>query len=404
MKMFGIALLLVILLGGLLGTALVHDPGYVLVTYADKVLETSVWISLFFLALINGVLILAVYLLKRVFRGQQQLTGWRAARKHRAARQQTMRGLLIMAEDRWQDAQKLLLDAADHVEEPFINYVAAARAAHALSDWQSRDDHLAKALEVSSDTQFAVGLMRANFYIEEGQFGAAAEVLEGLRKQAPKHRAVLERLAQCYEATRDWEALGDVASDSKKYKVLSQSESDRVERVLWQAKLEGSTTDGPGQWKQLPRELRTDEALVLPWIKAMINSGRTDDAEFVIRHALELQWVDDLALLYGDLVSSDPAKQLSVAQHWLKNRPHDALANLIVGRLCLRSEKFNQAREAFEGSLRIEPSHQVYGELGRLCLAMGDEKRGAEYLLRSLEGYTAFPLPEKRMLRKSSPA
>ena len=44
-------------------------------------------------------------------------------------------------------------------------------------------------------------------------------------------------------------------------------------------------------------------------------------------------------------------------------------------------------------ALRLAPSDEVYSELGRLCVATGDERRGTDYLMRSLGGLPALPLP-----------
>ena len=133
----------------------------------------------------------------------------------------------------------------------------------------------------------------------------------------------------------------------------------------------------------------------------LIDAERLDDAESAIRQILDHHWQQDLALWYGEIASSDLARQLVVAQGWLKQRPNDAQVALTVGRLCLRNEKFEQAREAFETSLRLDPNDAVYGELGRLCMALGDERRGAEYLLLSLGQLADLPQPQAPVIRNA---
>ena len=56
MKLFAFALLVAIVLGGLVGTLLVRDPGYVLIAYADTALETSLWVAVLLLVAVNAVL------------------------------------------------------------------------------------------------------------------------------------------------------------------------------------------------------------------------------------------------------------------------------------------------------------------------------------------------------------
>jgi HemY protein len=401
MKVFVLALLVAIALGGLVGTMLVRDPGYVLIAYADTVVETSLWVALGLLLLLYLAVRSLVYLVHKFTRGQSQMLRWRSARKSSAARSQTVRGLLVMAEGRWEDAEKLLSGAADDVETPLINYLNAARAAHELGEHGKRDGYLKRAHETTPGAKFAVTLTQAEFNIADGRYELALASLLNISARAPRHRAVLSMLATCYEALGDWQALGQILADLKKYKVLSEAELNRIEKAVWQADLR-SGSGAAASWRKLPRALRADEALLRDWVRDLIDAQRLDDAETAIQLVLDHHWQQDLALWYGEIAASDPARQLVVAQGWLKERPNDAQVALTVGRLCLRNEKFEQAREAFETSLRIDPSDVVYGELGRLCIALGDERRGIEYLLLSLGQLAELPQPATPIIRSTS--
>jgi len=399
-RVFFVALFVAIALGGLVGTLLVRDPGYVLVAYADTVLETSLWVALAVLVLLYAAVRGLGFLLRKLTQGQSQVLRWRSGRKLRAARSQTVRGLLVMAEGRWEDARKLLVAAADDVETPLINYLNAARAAHELGQHGERDAYLKRAHETTPGAKFAVTLTQAEFNIADGRYEQALASLLNLRKRAPKHRAVLAMLATCYEALGDWQALGQMFTDLKKHKVVPEAELNRIERAVWQANLRTGEQAG-ALWKKIPRNLRADVPLMRQWVRDLIENEQFDDAELAIRQILGQHWQDDLARWYGEIDSSDAARQLVVAQGWLKERPNDAQVALTVGRLCLRNQKFEQAREAFETSLRLEPNDAVYGELGRLCVALGDERRGTEYLLRSLGQLADLPQPQSPTIRSA---
>ena len=401
MKLFVFAVLAAIVLGGLVGTLLVRDPGYVLIAYADTALETSLWVAvLLFIGLYIALRLISIVIFK-LTQGQSKVLRWRSGRKIRAARSQTVRGLLVMAEGRWADAKKLLAGAADDVETPLINYLNAARAAHELGELSERDEFLKRAHETTPGAKFAVSLTQAEFNIHEGRYEQALAALLLLRKRAPKHGAVLAMLARCYEALPDWQALTQLMPDLKKNKALPEAELHHLEQAAWEAKL--LTDDSTAKlWKKLPKNLRTEAPLMCKWVRQLIQDNKPDEAEQVIRQVLGQQWDAQLAQIYGELHSSDPARQLAVAQGWAKQRPDDAEVALSVGRLCLQNEKFEQAREYFEHSLRLAPGDAVYGELGRLCVAMGDERRGTEYLLLSLSNLSDLPQPAEPMLRKTN--
>ena len=45
MKLLTLALISAAILGGVVGTLLVRDPGYIMVVYGDTVFETSFWVG-----------------------------------------------------------------------------------------------------------------------------------------------------------------------------------------------------------------------------------------------------------------------------------------------------------------------------------------------------------------------
>mgnify|MGYP001820504021 FL=1 len=98
-------------------------------------------------------------------------------------------------------------------------------------------------------------------------------------------------------------------------------------------------------------------------------------------------------LLYGLATGADPERQLVVAEGWVKEKPNDPKLLLTLGRICLMNQAWPKAREYFETSLRLQRSPEVYGELGRLCVAMGDSERGGEYLAHATVPLPALPLP-----------
>jgi HemY protein len=398
MKTFVLALIVAIVLGGLVGTLLVRDPGYVLIAYADTIVETSLWVAVLLLV---GLYILVrggVFLWRKIAQSQSRVLGWRSGRKLRVARSQTVRGLLVMAEGRWLEAKKLLLSAAGDVETPLINYLNAARAADELGEHDERDAYLKSAHETTPGAKFAVTLTQAQFNIHEGQYEQALAALLNLRRRAPKHGAVLGMLAKCYEALADWQALLHLMAALRKFKALPDQEIARMERAVWAALLQADESVAM-LWKKLPKGLKAEIDLMRLWVRYLVTQSRDDDAEQAIRLVLGQHWDGELVDIYGEIRSTDLARQMVIAQSWSKERPNDPQVALALGRLCLRNEKFEQARDYFVAALRLEPSDVIYGELGRLCIALGDERRGTEYLLLSLGRLAKLPLPSEPRIR-----
>ena len=157
MKIGLLLVLIAVVLGGLVGTLVVRDPGYVLVAYDQMAVETSLWFAVVLLIGVYFVVRLIVFVFTRFAAGRGNLGSWNRERKFKNARQQRVQGLLLMAEGDWSEARRLLVNSASRVTSPLINYLNAARAAHEMGDTDGRDELLRQAHESTPGARFAVG-------------------------------------------------------------------------------------------------------------------------------------------------------------------------------------------------------------------------------------------------------
>ncbi|HEX7036580.1 MAG TPA: heme biosynthesis HemY N-terminal domain-containing protein [Pseudomonadales bacterium] len=396
MKFALLVLALALVLGGIVGVLVARDPGYVLVAYQNLALETSLWFALLVLVALYALLALAVFVVTRLLRGSGRLKGWNARRRTRAARDQTVRGLLLMAEGRWAEARKLLEAAAPRVPAPLINYLHAARAAHAMGDARGRDALLRAAHESTPGSRLAVGLTQAELQRADGQWEACLATTLQLYRQAPRHPQVLRQLVDCYRHLRDWQAILELVGDLRKQRVMPDAELRALEREAWQGRLAAGRDAPEALWKSVPRELRRDPALAEAFALAFARAGRGSEAEALLREVLDQVWSTELVGLYGKLMNADPPTQLLAAERWLKERPNDPDLLLALGRISLMNRQWAKAREYLEASLRLKRSAETQGELGRLCAALGDAERGGELLTQALENLPALPMPERQ--------
>lgn len=408
MKIALLVLAVALVLGALVGVLMARDPGYVLVAYDEFAMETSVWVALLALLVVYGLVRFVTYLLRRIGQGQGSIREWHQRRRARASRDQTVRGLLLMAEGRWPEARKRLETAAPRAQAPLINYLNAARAAHEMGDFQGRDQLLHAAHESTPGARFAVALTQAELQCNGGQWEQCLATLLQLQRQSPKHTEVLRMLTQCYRHLGDWRALtdltGELAGDLKRQRVLPEDELLALQLEAWQGRLAGRREPPLALWKALPKDLKRRPALVTAFATAMAADGHAAEAERAVRSALEHRWDAELIHQYGRLIGDDPGRQIVVAEGWLKERPNDADLLLALGRISLMNEAWAKSREYLEASLRLRRSTEAQAELGRLCVALGDAERGGELLAQAFEGLPPLPQPPPGSGRHDSAA
>ncbi len=396
MKIGFFILVLAVVLGGLVGTVVVRDPGYVLLAYGDSAVETSLWFAALLLLVAYFLVRFIVYTFTRSLAGGGALSSWVRHRKTRTARQQTVQGLLLMAEGDWQEARKLLVTSANEVRSPLINYLSAARAAHELGDTEGRDDLLRQAHESTPGSRFAVALTQAQLQMAVAQWEQCLATLLQLKQESPRHPQVLAMLRQCYQELADWPALIELLPVLKKEKVLPADELTQLQLVAWRSLL-ATTSESPEHvWQRVPKDLKRASALIGQYAQTLAATGPSDEAEAAIRAGLQHAWDEELVALYGQIEANDVERQLKYAESWLKERPNDPTLLLALGRICMMNHQWAKAREYMEASLRLLRTPEVYAELGRLCTALGDAERGSEYFSQSLRTLPALPLPNAR--------
>jgi len=387
-------LVTVLALGGLVGLLITRDPGYVLVAYDDMAVETSLWFALVVLAAGYLLVRILLFLGIRVARGRGALREWNVNRRVRAADQRTLQGLTLLAEGQWAPARKLLQRAAPAATAPLVNLLGAARAAARAGDQAGRDALLREARARAPDAALAIDFTQASLEHEARAWASCRVTLERLRVRHPSHPEVLWMLADCHVGLEDWQALSELVPMLQRDHSRPPELLAALEQQAWLGRLAAGSEPAGRVWASLPKPLRRSGALVGAYARAEADE-HPDAAERVLREALQHHWDAELVILYGQLASGDPVHRLATAEGWLKSHADDPALFLTLGRLCLQNRRWSQAREHFEMSLRLRPTPQAQGELGRLCVALGDP-RGAGLLLEALPELPRLPLPDSR--------
>ncbi|MEA5444986.1 heme biosynthesis HemY N-terminal domain-containing protein [Gammaproteobacteria bacterium AB-CW1] len=382
--------LLILLLAIGIGLLLRQDTGYALMSWAGWSVEMSLAMLAVFLLLGLTVLYYLLRLLRGLFRMPRRLrAGLRSWRRRRARRALT-RGLIDLAEGRWQTAEKTLGRTAEDSETPLINYLVAARAAQLQGAHQRRDVYLKNAYEQTPSATVAVLLTQAELQLAHGQHEHALATLRRLQELSPGHRFGLRLLARAYQAVEDWASLHQILPQLRRQDVFRREEMETIERDCFRRLLQQRGSEGRHDvvaelWQKVPRRLRREQGLYRDYIRALLATDAQQTAERAIEDYLKAEWDIELVLLYGALEGGDPARRLKRAEDWLRYHPQDPSLLLSLARLCVRNELWGKARQYLDQSLTLEPSPDGFEELGRLLEHLGEQDRAATAYRQGLE-------------------
>jgi len=403
-----ILIIALLLLGSVIGHYMLQGSGYVLVSFQNWVVETSLWV--FIILLVGGVLATyaVIHLLTTLLSTSHIVNNWREKRGMNSAVRKTVKGLIYLAEGNFKYSEKLLMAGA-HGKGRIINYLAAARAAQLAGNFERSDELMAEAANSTRGAELAVGLQQAQLQLEREQFEQCLATCLRLKKQFPKHQYINKMLLKAHTALEDWQAVIELLPSLNKHKLLPSKRFQKLEVEAYGKLIEhmirsrNTSSKDPKNllkvWRSIPaRTVKQLDFIPLThaFIEHLIHLGAHEEAEEQLRIALGHNFSDELMGLYGWIKGKNVQKQYLFAKDQLKQRPNDAVILLALGRIALMNELFEEALEYFEASLSIENSPEVRSELSRLYLAKDETDKALAMLRQGLgQDLPNLPLPTK---------
>lgn len=347
------------------------NAGYVIIGLGDWVVEAS----LYFVVIVLIALFLCFYFGIRFLTGAAKLP---STIKQRDSEQRGKRslealiaGLIETVEGKWEKAERSLIRYAGDSKLPLVNYLTAARAAHARGAPEQREDYLKLAEHSAPQAGLAIGLTRAEMLIRSRQSHEALEHLTQLNKSTPNHPVVLRLMCEAYQQANDWEALHHLFPLLREGKLLPQAEIKALEIEAYRILLEKrALTRDPALlreiWRIVPSHMRTVTAVQIPYYSGMIDAGVGEEVEDELRLALGRDWDPTLLGLYARLAAPNADKQLHDAEEWLGPHREDARLYQMLAQFALRAGQAEKAADYLRQSLELEPIMEA-------CKLLGDQ-------------------------------
>lgn len=382
--------LLAVFVGGLVAILLLRpDTGYVLINYGPWVVETSLAVLVFGVAL----WFLLVWLLIRISGLVIRLpTSWREAvdrRRADRARDSFERGLLALFEGNWARAESELIKRASDHHAPHLNYLAAARAAQRQAASDRRDHYLRLAAVNSPQHEFATLLSQADLQRKRGEFEATRDTALKLRAKDSRHPFAIELLAESHAALGEWAALRELLLEpastgaiiaQRREQLMSRALRELMQQAIADARLPvlKALWDAAGSQRD-DREVRH------VYVRGLARLNADSEALALIAQALSVDWDGELALLYGDLHANDPIGQLATVEQWLALYGEKPELLQVAGHVCLANRLWGKARSYLEAVIAIAPTPKAYLDLARLCADTQQAEEAARHYRQGLE-------------------
>ena len=369
------------------------DPGYLLIAFGERTIETSL-LAVLILILICCLLVKLVAMVfgwinpGRVLRVTKSLDERIKANN----KKDTLSGLLYFARGNWRSSYSLLTKSITNEDEGIINYLAAAYAAYRADEFQDSLKCLEEAERKYPEKNFTVNFIKSRILYDSGQAEEAALVLAKIQKVSPDDLDLLALAKNLLLELKNWSEMEDLLPRLKKTKIITSGEEDQIRLQILIGQLDKIWNDRKGEseediqlnlkdiWKTVPGRFRSNEELVNNYVSLLIKANAPADALKTLESAINKKWSNALISDYGKQDFKEEAHQLAIAEKWIKKRPDDSNLLLCLGRISIKNKSWSKAKSYLERSINILPSAEGYGELSRLCDYLGDSEQSESYL------------------------
>ena len=343
MARFSLYLVCGLVLGAVLVNAISQDPGYLLVTWGDWQLETSMWLALSALLLSLVLLWFILRALRTTLKVPRALRRWLGLRSARGAQRRADKGFAAFFEGHWDVAEKALKKGGAPDEQTLLHPLYAALAA-----LHRGESARALALLEQAETEglapvSLIILARAECHLKAGATNEAERSLEQLSASERKTPRAKALRAEAAYLQRDWQPLTELLADVRRAGIAPDEQINVWERESWNALLseaDDAASTAVSVWKRAPESLKAPGQPLWPALLDILRRDAQADALQAQADALQkvlqerLQQHCEVATL--EAVNGLPDKQLlkmkKAIQRWRdedsEGRCHAVLARI----------------------------------------------------------------------------
>lgn len=380
-----ISLLIAAVMAVALAMAGRYDPGYVVLVYPPWRMEIS---FIGFVLAVVGLVVGGIVLLRLALLTLDLPRIVREQRERRAARKRDehfVGGLKAYTEYRYQDAEQSLGQWQGDASRLGVARLLAARAAQEMRATAQRERHLQDAAEHGAE--LAAQLFEAEACLDARNAAAALVAIGRAKEIAPQHTALLRFEFKARQMTGQWDEAERLLDTLIRSNALEASVGAQNRRMIYAENLKRRAEDDRGlleYWKRIPADYKAD-----PWVarvaaQAFIQRGGHDTALDVLENALNREWHEDLAALYGEVRGSSPTRQIEQAEKWLYAQPRDAQLLLTLAQLCSVQQLWGKAQSYLEASLAIAASAEGHIRMAEFKTQSGQPGEACQHYRKAL--------------------
>jgi HemY protein len=366
-----------------------HNSAYFLLIYPPYRIEFSLILFVVLTGLIFIFGYVAVRLLSAVLHLPETVRAFRAARAQTKQYKLLQEAITLFFAGRYADAERVSVRAMKLDDSTYeLHTVIAARAAHALREYDKRDAYLSAAEErLQGDA--TMGLMAmSEFMLAQQNPQGALDVLRKLQSMDVKaYPAKLTLELKAQQQVGNWDEVLKMLKQLEKHSAIDAVEASQLRQQAWLEKIgqQESLPSIQACLSDMPTEIKRGSQVCKAVVCALIKYDGGAIAQQLLEESLQSNWDSELVSLYGDCVSDNPVKQIDRAEKWLQQHNQGSGLLLALGKLCVQQQLWGKAKNYLEASISVNPTREAWIALGKMAGQLGQDAESSEYFRQAME-------------------
>lgn len=352
-----------------LSPILLKDPGYILISFANQIIELTIYAALFWLTAISVLLFFSYKIIRGGFK--ISFNAWHKvafASKNRGIANFN-RGLAAYMLEDYQQAEQLFAKSAEPAKRQQSAYLLAAASA-AQQQLDSNTDHylnlLAQETAKHDISDLLTVIIKVKLLINqakpESYQKARALIDENHKHLGHDGRLLALEIDLCLLEKRFQTAI-DYLSAARKEKTISNEVIEKWQATAYQGVFNEIISQQQPKnleeyWRALPRKIKQQETVLLAYCHILAKYQITEPLLQLITPHLKKQPSTGFLKQLRTLPIKQCEPLLALVQKHLHTNSKSAAWLSYLGHLAVMAEQWSMAEKAFRSLLKLEANHQ----------------------------------------------
>ncbi len=383
--------LAIIIVASVIGAFIYTDPGYVLFSYDDIIVEMPFWMLLtsLILLVLLGYIVWAIF--NWLFNIKSKVANYYIEYKHKSAKSSLKQAVECLINKDLVKAEKSLVKGFLAQDINVLNYYVAATVAVQRKDQAKLEKYFSKIIEQEPEIdKELLELFLVEMYWQMNMQNQALSKLDSLVGAIQEHKDYPRLAYAIYRKAKQWSKVIELLPRLSNVELREEGKTaDEVIIGIYHAFLESHYLKDDfamiiDYWANIPKKAKKANSLGVIYVNSLLAANSKEHALNFLETKLKEEMFSDFLPIYLEL-SSDFKRKIEFLDKMVSKYNQNNYLLLSYAKFQIVNLHPQRAKELLQISLGVEHTMEVYALLAKVEQDLGDLSAAYKYLEKALE-------------------